>query len=170
MKIFLNGENMRVKEFDRGVILEDAENFNLNHVFDCGQCFRWIKQPDGGYIGVAKEKVIKIISSNNNITIFNTNLQEFFEIWENYFDLKADYRSYQERLSFDETMKKAISGKVEMVLFLLSPCQLKADIPLRRGGCERRVILLRAFPGLAGRLPARPAFCWSRSLRQWACR
>jgi len=110
MKIFLNGENMRVKEFDRGVILEDAENFNLNHVFDCGQCFRWIKQPDGGYIGVAKEKVIKIISSNNNITIFNTNLQEFFEIWENYFDLKADYRSYQERLSFDETMKKAISG------------------------------------------------------------
>lgn len=101
---------MNIKEFQGGVILENTECFNLSNVFDCGQCFRWIKQPDNSYIGVAKNKVIRMASSDNNITIFNTNLQEFFEIWEDYFDLKADYRLYQKRLSVDSTMKKAIAG------------------------------------------------------------
>lgn len=101
---------MKIKEFNGGIILEGAQSFNVNHIFDCGQCFRWIKQQDGSYIGVAKNKVVKVASSNNNITIFNTNLQEFFSVWEDYFDLKADYGQYMKRLSFDKTMEKAISG------------------------------------------------------------
>lgn len=90
--------------------MSDTECFNLNHIFDCGQCFRWIKQSDGSYTGVAKGKAVRITASDNNITIFNTNLQEFFEIWEDYFDLKTDYALYQKRLSGDKIMQKAISG------------------------------------------------------------
>jgi len=29
-----------------------VEDFNPVHVFDCGQCFRWIRQPDGSYTGL----------------------------------------------------------------------------------------------------------------------
>ena len=101
---------MQIKEINGGLLLCDAERFNLTHVFDCGQCFRWIKQSDGSYIGVAKGKVLRLSSSDNNITIFNTSLQEFFEIWENYFDLKTDYAGFQERLRIDKTMENAISA------------------------------------------------------------
>ena len=104
------GENMQIKEIPGGVVLCDTERFNLSHVFDCGQCFRWIKQPDGSYTGVARGRVLKLCASDNNITIFNTNLQEFFEIWEDYFDLKTDYAGFQERLRIDKTMENAISA------------------------------------------------------------
>ena len=30
-------------------IYEDVKDFNLDHIFDCGQCFRWSRQEDGSY-------------------------------------------------------------------------------------------------------------------------
>ena len=27
--------------------------FSLEHIFTCGQCFRWQESPRGGYVGVA---------------------------------------------------------------------------------------------------------------------
>ena len=101
---------MKITEIDGGVLLTGLTQFNLTHIFECGQCFRWIKQPDGAFIGVAKGKVIKLVSSYNNITIYNTTLQEFFDIWEDYFDLKTDYGAYQKRLETDDIMKKAIAS------------------------------------------------------------
>ena len=28
-------------------ILRNPDSFNLEHIFECGQCFRWNKQEDG---------------------------------------------------------------------------------------------------------------------------
>ncbi len=101
---------MKINEFDGGIELTEVSQFNLKQVFECGQCFRWRAMEDGSYLGVAKGKVLKLTAYNNNITILNTNLQEFFEIWQDYFDLDTDYAQYQKRLSSDEIMKKAIAG------------------------------------------------------------
>ena len=38
-------------------ILKDAKSFEPNHVFDCGQCFRWAKQKDGTYTGIFNNNV-----------------------------------------------------------------------------------------------------------------
>ena len=32
-------------------IVKNVKDFRLDHVFDCGQCFRWEKQADGSYTG-----------------------------------------------------------------------------------------------------------------------
>ncbi len=37
-----------------------AGDFNLDHIFDCGQCFRWDKQDDGSYTGVAMGRVVNM--------------------------------------------------------------------------------------------------------------
>ena len=37
-----------------------SDTFELKDIFDCGQCFRWNKQPDNSYIGVVKKNVIKV--------------------------------------------------------------------------------------------------------------
>ena len=44
---------MKVSQQGNTVILEDIKHFNPKHIFECGQCFRWIKQEDDSYTGVA---------------------------------------------------------------------------------------------------------------------
>ena len=51
---------MKVTQQGNTVILEDVKNFNPKHIFECGQCFRWIKQEDDSYTGVAMGKVINV--------------------------------------------------------------------------------------------------------------
>lgn len=97
-----------IKEFDNGVILEDIKNFELPHVFDCGQCFRWNKQSNGNYIGVAFGRVIEVEKKDNNLIIHNTNLQDFNDIWIKYFDLERDYSAIKEILSEDELLKQSV--------------------------------------------------------------
>ena len=41
------------------LVLSNIDSFELSHIFDCGQCFRWDIQPDGSYIGVIKAGVMR---------------------------------------------------------------------------------------------------------------
>lgn len=96
---------MRVKEKENGVILEEVEDFELPHIFECGQCFRWNKEDDGSYTGVALGKVINLKKEGDNVYIDNTNYSEFMDVWHDYFDLKRDYGDIKEKLSeIDDTM------------------------------------------------------------------
>ena len=98
----------RIKEFEDGVILENVKNFELAHIFDCGQCFRWIRQENGNYIGVAFERVIEVEKKGNDVIIYNTNEKEFNDIWLKYFDLERDYSKIKEVLSEDDLLKQSV--------------------------------------------------------------
>ena len=39
---------------------ENIRDFDLDHIFQCGQCFRWERQPDGTYDGVAKGRIVNV--------------------------------------------------------------------------------------------------------------
>jgi N-glycosylase/DNA lyase len=97
-----------IKEINNGVILENIKNFELAHVFDCGQCFRWSRQGNGNYIGVAFGKVIEVEKRGNDLIIYNTNEKEFSEVWLDYFDLRRDYSSIKETLSEDPLLKQSV--------------------------------------------------------------
>jgi N-glycosylase/DNA lyase len=97
-----------IKEIDNGIIIKDVKSFELTHVFDCGQCFRWIRQENGNYIGVAFGRVIEVEKRDSDVIIYNTNEKEFNEIWLNYFDLKKDYENIKEILSKDELLKQSV--------------------------------------------------------------
>jgi len=45
---------------DQEYIIENQESFELEDIFECGQCFRWNKQKDGSYTGVIKDAVINV--------------------------------------------------------------------------------------------------------------
>lgn len=97
-----------VSEFDSGVTIENVKNFELPHIFDCGQCFRWNRQSNGNYIGVAFGKVIEVEKKDNNVIIYNTNEKEFNDIWINYFDLYRDYLKIKEVLREDPLLKQSV--------------------------------------------------------------
>jgi N-glycosylase/DNA lyase len=90
------------------VILKDVKNFELPHIFDCGQCFRWNRQDNNNYIGVAFGRVIEVEKKNDDVVIYNTNLKDFNYIWLKYFDLERDYSAIKEELEKDELLKKAV--------------------------------------------------------------
>ena len=82
---------MKIKEVENGIILEGVEDFEPAHVFDCGQCFRWIRQDDGSYTDVAMGRVINVSKLGDDIHIDNTSLEDFENIWYEYFHLKKSF-------------------------------------------------------------------------------
>ncbi|KYH29323.1 MULTISPECIES: DNA-3-methyladenine glycosylase family protein [Clostridium] len=97
-----------VEEFDGGIVIKGVRNFNLSHIFDCGQCFRWNRQENGNYIGVAFGRVIELEKREEDVVIYNTTEEDFENIWVEYFDLYRDYSSIKEILGEDELLKKSV--------------------------------------------------------------
>lgn len=103
-------KNIIVNEIENGLLLENISDFNAKHIFECGQCFRWNKEADDSYTGVAYDRVINVKSDHDNkkVTILNTNIEDFNNIWFDYFDLGRDYGKIKRKLSLDPILKKAI--------------------------------------------------------------
>ncbi|OGO79281.1 MAG: 8-oxoguanine DNA glycosylase [Clostridiales bacterium GWB2_37_7] len=101
---------MRVVEIQNGLLLEDVQHFDARNIFECGQCFRWKKEADDSYTGVAYGKVLNVKSDYDHGTVVlnNTTREDFEEIWYSYFDLGRDYGSIKEALAQDEILKSAI--------------------------------------------------------------
>ncbi len=95
-------------EKDNSIIIEGVKDFNIKQILECGQCFRWEKISDTNYIVVAYRRVIEIVQKGENVTIYNTNLKDFEEIWKNYFDLDTDYSALKRELGKDETLRKSV--------------------------------------------------------------
>lgn len=101
---------MKVKEIEQGLLLEDVQHFDAKHIFECGQCFRWKREDDGSYTGIAYGRVLNVKSDYEKgiVILNNTNLKDFEEIWYRYFDLGRDYGAIKKEFSEDEILRDAI--------------------------------------------------------------
>ena len=93
---------------DNKVILEGLRNFDIKQILECGQCFRWDKISDTNYIIVAYGRVIEVLQEGDKATIYNSNEEDFNNIWINYFDLERDYDEIKTELSKDEILRKSV--------------------------------------------------------------
>ena len=98
---------MNVQIVENNLVIEGLRDFDLRHIFDCGQCFRWNKTSENTYLGVAKGKALKITQNGSSITLFDTSKEDFDNIWYGYFDLGRDYGEIKKDLAKDEIMKTA---------------------------------------------------------------
>ena len=102
---------MIVREHDNVLIVEGVRDFELDHIFDCGQCFRWEKEPEGGYLGVAcgEIAVMDYEKDEETLRIYGSDEEAFENVWRHYLDLDRDYSSIKKRLAEkDEIIAKAI--------------------------------------------------------------
>ena len=92
-------------------ILKNQDSFNLVHIFECGQCFRWNKNEDGSYVGVIESSVIKVKKEDNQIVFTGKSIAgKFEETIKKYFDLDTNYNEYKTKLSaIDEYLKESIN-------------------------------------------------------------
>lgn len=90
--------------------LKNVEDFNLTHILECGQCFRWHKEQNGSYTGVIKNGVINVSANNEKDISFAYELDGDAEkIIKDYFDLSRNYSEIKKLISKnDEAMISAI--------------------------------------------------------------
>ena len=67
-------------------------DFELQHILECGQCFRWKKEDDFSYTGVVKTGVINIKKTSSKELVIKCELEDdSIESIREYFDLNRDY-------------------------------------------------------------------------------
>lgn len=116
-------------------IKSGISDFNTDHIFDCGQCFRWERQADGSYTGTAMGKIVNmrfeseeknackaenvevsgekaVIGSKavGTLIIDNCDEAEFEGIWRKYLDLDRNYGSIKAGFDGEEISRAADYG------------------------------------------------------------
>lgn len=107
----------QITESENQIMISQIMDFHLDHIFDCGQCFRWTKQKDGSYTGIAYGKVTNISFIPNEesqycgtIILKGSTVSDFEQIWKSYLDLDRNYSKIKEMFrKKDNTMAKAIT-------------------------------------------------------------
>lgn len=95
-------------------IYKGIKDFDLDHIFDCGQCFRWTKQEDGSYTGIAFGRVVNMQVAGDNkdeLVIDGCCEEDFNNIWWTYLDMGRDYGAVKVTLAEgDDIMARAIES------------------------------------------------------------
>ncbi len=107
-----DGGILEIRDAEQGsaVKIVGVKDFYLPHIFECGQCFRWNRQEDGSYIGVAKGKILHIEQREDELILHNSSIDDFHTIWMPYFDLARDYGRIKKILSQEnEILKEAVA-------------------------------------------------------------
>ncbi len=76
----------------KNIVISDIYGFDIQKTFECGQCFRFDKMPDGSYSGVAFDKLLSVCQNGNEISISGISKEEFENLFYDFFDLGRDYR------------------------------------------------------------------------------
>ena len=99
---------MKLYEKDNLVILEDVENFDAKAIFTCGQAFRWYEEKNGSFTTVHLGRVLNVLNEDDKVIFKGTNLEEFNEIWIDYFDLNTNYQSIRKSLANNKILANAM--------------------------------------------------------------
>lgn len=92
-------------------IIIDVTCFNLKYTLECGQCFRWNKIDEEYYIGVIKDRVIKIKQKGNKLYVFSDNMNNLGNVIYEYFDFNTNYINIEKRISkIDENVNNAVKN------------------------------------------------------------
>lgn len=92
-------------------ILRNPDSFNLEHIFECGQCFRWNKQEDGSYTGIFEENVLNVKPKGKDFIFKGICQGDIKETIQEYFDLNRNYNEIKNTLKkIDENMVISIKA------------------------------------------------------------
>ncbi|MGN0703163.1 MAG: DNA-3-methyladenine glycosylase family protein [Lentihominibacter sp.] len=97
---------MKIIETNGILEIRGVEDFDLDHIFDCGQCFRWERNCDGSYTGIAYGRIVTMDYDKDEhiLKLYNSNREDFDNIWRNYLDLDRDYSAIKKKLKAADTV------------------------------------------------------------------
>lgn len=104
-----NRKGGKMKTTEQKYVLKNPKSFNLEHIFECGQCFRWNKEKDKSYTGIFKENVLNVKQEGEDFVFRGICKGDIKEEIEEYFDLSRNYEEMKSKLEkIDESMAISI--------------------------------------------------------------
>ncbi|MBE6648225.1 MAG: DNA-3-methyladenine glycosylase 2 family protein [Ruminococcaceae bacterium] len=98
---------------DGGVIIRHSPFFDVERTLDCGQCFRFDKDENNVFHGVAFGKYLRFESlENGDIFIPNMSENEFKDKFISFFAFDMNYEEIISSLVFDKTVKDSLSRSI----------------------------------------------------------
>lgn len=83
--------------------------FNLKYTLECGQCFRWQKIAEDEYVGVIKDRVVRLRQVEDILYVWSSNKENLEEVIKEYLDLNTDYEQLEETIAkVDNNIKTAL--------------------------------------------------------------
>lgn len=89
------------------MIIQKIQNFSLSKIAGSGQCFRMNLLKSGAYSVIALGKYLEVTPLGDDTFQFSCTEEDFWDIWTDYFDLKADYRALKARIPPDDAFLSA---------------------------------------------------------------
>ncbi|MGN0299265.1 MAG: DNA-3-methyladenine glycosylase family protein [Lachnospiraceae bacterium] len=80
-----------------GITIDIEDDFDLEKISNCGQCFRARHFKNGMYRFITGQYVLYIQKLDETHYAVSCTQEEWDEFWTNYFDLKRNYRELRER-------------------------------------------------------------------------
>ncbi len=103
---------MNIYSRDKNLIIEDSEDFDIEDILECGQCFHFWKLKEREYELVAFGRYLHIRQDDSKIIMYDTKLEEYEEIWNKYFDFDTDYGAIKKNIiTADDRLITAVNAK-----------------------------------------------------------
>ncbi len=87
----------------------NIDHLNLEKTFDCGQCFRWEKDENGVFYGVAANNAVKAYYNTPETICFESSNPDA-KFWDNYLNSSYDYAEVRNQLSNDEKIRPCLKA------------------------------------------------------------
>ena len=108
-KLKANFEEGKETMKEQKIEIKNVDSFNLKHIFECGQCFRWNENEDGSYTGIVRNNVLNIKMEKNKIIVKSYGEDDLQELFNFYFDMNTDYKAMKNKLmKIDSYMVESI--------------------------------------------------------------
>lgn len=100
---------MKIIQKENQIILEETTDFHLGQTLECGQCFHFKKLGDNEYGISAFGRLLHAKQIADKVIFYNTTMDDYRQIWLEYFDLNRDYGQIKKALlSADDKLCDAI--------------------------------------------------------------
>ena len=91
--------------------LKNVCDFDLAQTLECGQCFHFVKLDEEDYVLAAKGHVLHVSQEDDTVTFYDTEEDEYVNVWKDYFDMDRDYSAINKKLlEKDDKLKDAIES------------------------------------------------------------
>ena len=122
-----------IKEKD--IYVYDKTQFNIKHILECGQVFRFGLDENKNYYVISKDKKATIIETDDYY-IIKSNDPEYFVY---YFDLNKDYNAIKELLKQDEVLKPMIEHGYGIRILNADPIEMIFSFTISQNNNIKRI-------------------------------
>lgn len=89
--------------------VKSPEMFDLGLSLDCGQAFRWEKDENNIFSGVAFGKIMRAKQENGRIDFYGPDEKDFNNVFRKYLDFDRDYKNITDKYKSDPYLSAAVN-------------------------------------------------------------